>query len=102
MKTTCADCGKTWGGYRASHCTACHQSFSSESAGDSHRRGEYPDGRHCITEHLVHDAKRDVWKNPGSWFPAPRSEQDGPSTPETTTGTPDTILSRHRAGTETP
>ena len=32
----------------------------------------------------------------------PQDAQDGPSTPETTTDTPDTILSRHRAGTETP
>lgn len=70
MKTTCQECGKSWGGVRASHCTVCHESFSSEGSGDKHRRGEYPSKRYCSTEGLVHDDKRDVWKLPGTWIPA--------------------------------
>ena len=69
MKTTCRDCGKSWGGYRSSHCTVCHESFSSDAAGDKHRRGEYPNGRVCDTSKFAYDAKRDVWKLPGTWIP---------------------------------
>ena len=102
MKTTCADCGKTWGGTRASHCTACHDTFSSEASGDKHRRGDYPHGRYCSTEGLEYNPKRDMWKTPGTWIPGDGGTQDGPSAPEVTTGSPDTILSPHRAGQETP
>ena len=69
MKTTCQTCGKTWGGYRTEHCTECHQTFSSNTSGDAHRRGEFPRGRYCTTEGLVHDPNRDVWKTPGTWEP---------------------------------
>lgn len=54
MKATC-HCGAEWGGFRTSHCTACHQTFNSDAAGDKHRVGEHhlstgPNRRRCRTE----------------------------------------------------
>lgn len=64
MKTTCRDCGKSWGGYRAEHCTVCHETLSGSSAGETHRRGEFPDGRYCTTEGLNYDESKGVWRLP--------------------------------------
>lgn len=66
MKTTCKDCSRTWGGLKAEHCTACRETFSGITAGDKHRRGEYPN-RTCSTEGLVFNAKRGIWQLPGTW-----------------------------------
>lgn len=93
MKTTCAECGKTWGGARSSHCTVCHESFSSDAAGDKHRRGEYPDGRYCTTEGLEFSERRGVWKSPGTWIPGVGVEQERPITPEAASVLTGAILS---------
>lgn len=76
--TTCKTCGKQWGGLNAQHCTACHETFSSTSAGDKHRRGEYP-GRYCTTEELVYNAKRDMWQMPGMWIPTFTAGEEQPN-----------------------
>lgn len=34
--STCRDCGKKWGG-RACHCTACHETFSTEANFGQHQ-----------------------------------------------------------------
>ncbi|WP_428844217.1 hypothetical protein [Brevibacterium celere] len=62
----CAECGKSWGGRKPEHCTVCHETFSGTTAGDRHRRGEYPN-RSCSTDGLVHNPDRDVWQLPGTW-----------------------------------
>ena len=47
---TCTPCGATWTGKRIEHCTACHETFTGETAGEKHRVGKYvPDERHCLT-----------------------------------------------------
>lgn len=54
MRTTCHACGQSWGGLSTSHCTACHETFTSNSVGDQHRVGSFadldgPDARRCLT-----------------------------------------------------
>lgn len=41
-------CGKGWTGARRSHCPACHETFSSESAADRHRVGKHGVDRRCV------------------------------------------------------
>lgn len=66
--TTCTDCGKSWGGLKAEHCMACHETFTGTTAGDKHRRGEYPN-RYCTNEGLEYNERRGMWKLPGTWKP---------------------------------
>lgn len=45
----CGHCGATFAG-RQNHCTLCHETFASETAGDAHRVGPYdPPARRCLT-----------------------------------------------------
>lgn len=45
----CARCDTRWNGHRTAHCGACHQTFTSLSAFDTHRQGSHPHStRHCV------------------------------------------------------
>jgi hypothetical protein len=63
---SCPRCPNTWRGTTASHCTVCHETFSSDSAGDRHRTGPFThEGRVCLPPAsigLAYDATRAVWK----------------------------------------
>lgn len=37
----CARCDNRWGGLRTAHCTACHRTFTSVTAFDTHRDVDY-------------------------------------------------------------
>ena len=37
----CQQCRKTWGGLRAQHCKACHETFTGTESGDKHRTGKH-------------------------------------------------------------
>lgn len=69
MITRCQTCEKQWTGYKAEHCASCHETFSSTTAGDEHRKGKFPDGRYCDTSDLEWNEKRQLWKLPGTWSP---------------------------------
>lgn len=45
---THAVCGREWSGRSRSHCPACHETFSGESAADKHRTGRYGGERRCL------------------------------------------------------
>lgn len=38
-QASCAGCGTRWGGLNTAHCAACHQTFTSVAAFDTHRVG---------------------------------------------------------------
>jgi hypothetical protein len=42
----CHECGESYRKASGGHCTVCHRTFSSVSAGDQHRRGPF-DARYC-------------------------------------------------------
>lgn len=45
----CGKCQKRWGGYNTSHCSGCHETFTSLSAFDKHRTGSHASGsRRCL------------------------------------------------------
>lgn len=68
-------CGKTWTGNSAQHCPACCVTFSSESAGNMHRVGDFnlPKGaegaRRCKTPEEIGLVERyrggPIWGMPG-------------------------------------
>lgn len=67
-------CGATWGGRRAQHCPACHETFTGDTAGDMHRVGPFhPKGaRRCLTptEMEAKGMRRNthgVWTSGGTW-----------------------------------
>lgn len=69
-------CGAEWGGMRTSHCTVCHQTFNSDSAGDMHRVGEHhlstgPKRRRCLTIEEMLDRGM-VLNSRGRWVTSPR------------------------------
>lgn len=77
----CPQCGHTWGGLKAEHCTICHATFTGNTAGEAHRHGEYPN-RTCSTEDLFWNEKRQMW---GSTEPGTMPkfwEKDDDSVPE--------------------
>lgn len=41
-------CGKWWTGATRSHCPACCQTFSTDSAADKHRQGRFGIDRRCV------------------------------------------------------
>lgn len=41
-------CGKSWTGRTRSHCGACHETFSCESAANRHRVGNFGVDRRCV------------------------------------------------------
>ena len=47
---------------------SCHETFTGTTAGDKHRRGEYPN-RYCTNEGLEYNERRGMWKLPGTWKP---------------------------------
>lgn len=54
----CPRCGAWWTGSNTCHCTACHCSFTSQSASDKHRAGSHErDTRHCLDPATVHNRK---------------------------------------------
>jgi hypothetical protein len=75
----CHECDRTIHGFKAEHCTACHQTFTSTEAGDKHRVGEHdvsigPTRRRCMTvdelrafvgktsrRRFWHDQETDAW-----------------------------------------
>jgi hypothetical protein len=69
-------CGKTYGGGRTEHCTACHETFSGSSAGDRHRIGRHGVDRRCRTRAemvslgMTQNA-RGVWTNGGDYWSDP-------------------------------
>jgi hypothetical protein len=44
---SCARRPARWGGLKTAHCAACHETFTTVTAFDRHRRG-LPDDRHCV------------------------------------------------------
>jgi len=67
VKTTDPACGKSWAGYRAEHCTICHETFSGTTAGDKHRQGPFT-ARICAPPDSVglHRDPQGIWRLPGS------------------------------------
>ena len=61
-------CGKTLRGTKVEHCTVCCETFGTTRAGDSHRKGEYPD-RSCVDPATLglHLDAGGVWRLPGSY-----------------------------------
>ena len=79
MKATC-HCGAEWGGMRTSHCTVCHETFNSDSAGDMHRTGDPalstgPKRRRCRTEAEMLDLGM-ARNSLGRWITSPRPTTD--------------------------
>lgn len=61
-------CGKSWTGLRREHCPACHETFSSNTAGNLHRRGEFGIDRRCIDPVEAGLVKiNGVWQKPGGY-----------------------------------
>jgi hypothetical protein len=47
--TYCPRCSARWGGLKTSHCTACHETFTTVTSFDKHRTGSHPvDTRSCL------------------------------------------------------
>jgi hypothetical protein len=45
----CGRCNARWGGLNTSHCSGCHETFTSLSAFDAHRTGSHANGtRTCL------------------------------------------------------
>ncbi len=45
----CGRCSSRWNGLETSHCAACHQTFTGETAFNKHRAGSHGRGtRHCV------------------------------------------------------
>ncbi len=86
---TRCECGDAWCSPKVEHCTVCHRTFSSTSAGDRHRVGQHgvttgPDRRRCLTDTELATARltgrtnrygTTVWGHPGS-NPNRRPAQD--------------------------
>lgn len=72
------DCGAVWTGTKPEHCTVCHQTFGSTTAGDMHRTGAHaiwkgPKRRRCRS---VEWMRGKGWRqdDAGIWrLPAPES-----------------------------
>lgn len=70
-------CGAKWGGHRASHCGKCHETFSSLTAFDQHRRGltcRAPDDSGLVPEDNKHGTT--VWRLPGTYAPSEADTDD--------------------------
>lgn len=66
------ECGKQWSGQNRSHCPACHETFSGETAADKHRKGKFGphSDRHCLTPEAAGLVAAPqpwgvLWRNPG-------------------------------------
>lgn len=66
MSASCR-CGATWGGHKAEHCTACHQTFTGTTAGDAHRVGPHDGDRRCLTVAEMHASKKVHLTKRGQW-----------------------------------
>jgi hypothetical protein len=42
------ECGRLWTGLRRAHCPVCHETFNSDSAAETHRRGKPGVDRRCL------------------------------------------------------
>ena len=63
---TCGRCPAWWTGLGSAHCVGCHESFTSVSAFDLHRRGG--ECRHPADVGLVPaDKSWPGWQHPGTW-----------------------------------
>lgn len=63
-------CGARWTGASRAHCAGCHQTFSSYSAWQMHRRGlacRAPEDSGLIASNNPHGGV--IWKCPGTWNP---------------------------------
>lgn len=75
-------CGARWTGTKPEHCTVCHQTFGSTTAGDKHRYGK-PEQRRCRTEEWMTAQgwtkdERDIWRLAPAKSPHyTRKEDDG-------------------------
>lgn len=63
-------CGKWWTGPGRSHCPACCETFSCDSAADRHRKGVFGVDRRCVDPATVGLIKvtrpwGQMWQNPG-------------------------------------
>ena len=61
-------CGARWTGASRAHFAGCHQTFSSDSAWQMHRRGlacRAPEDSGLIASNNPHGGV--IWKRPGTW-----------------------------------
>jgi hypothetical protein len=67
----CNKCANVWQGHSTAHCGACHETFTTLTVFDMHRKGTYePDTRHCETPQSVGLVKSNrgypCWQRPGA------------------------------------
>lgn len=79
-------CGKWWTGNSRAHCGACHETFSSESAANRHRVGNFGVDRRCVDPASVGLVAREkpwgsMWGHPApeggrTWGPDADDDND--------------------------
>ena len=68
----CSTCPATWTGHRPGHCCVCHETFSSDTNADAHRRGRHGIDRRCVHPGflgMVYSEPRRMWQMPDTGSP---------------------------------